>query len=133
MENNVFTPTQRMAQVMIEQRIKQNALAAQIGIPTTTLHTWISRNTDFPVSYTVPLANALGVSPMWLLTGSDEPEPETKQDAISDLNDDELYLLKTFRALDREGKYVLTGRAVEELRRVKAEAGITGEAENVAP
>lgn len=120
-----LTPTQRMNQALTEKRIQKKVLANAIGVPATTLNSWINRAGDFPASYVVPVAECLGVHPLWLLTGSDLPAPSIPASYV-ELRDDELFLLESFRALDQEGKIVVANKAVEELRRQKLEQGNTG-------
>jgi len=122
MQNVVLTPTQRMNQALIDRHIQKKVLADAIGVPATTLNSWINRGGDFPASYIVPVAEALGVHPLWLLTGEDHVLP-TIPDSFVELKEDELFLLQTFRTLDQEGRVVVANKAVEELRRVKAEQG----------
>ena len=98
-----LTPTQRMNQALTEKRIQKKVLADAIGVPATTLNSWINRGGDFPASYVVPVAECLGVHPLWLLTGSDLPTPSIPASYV-ELKDDELFLLESFRALDQEGK-----------------------------
>lgn len=120
-----LTPTQRMNQALTEKRIQKKVLADAIGVPATTLNSWINRGGDFPASYVVPVAECLGVHPLWLLTGSDLPTPSIPASYV-ELKEDELFLLESFRALDQEGKIVVANKAVEELRRQKLEQGNTG-------
>ena len=122
MQNVVLTPTQRMNQALTDKHIQKKVLADRIGIPATTLNSWINRGGDFPASYIVPVADALGVHPLWLLTGEDHIPPKIP-DSYMELKEDELFLLNTFRSLDQEGRVVVANKAVEELRRVKVEQG----------
>lgn len=121
----LITPTQRMNQALVEKRIQKKVLADAIGVPATTLNSWINRGGDFPASYVVPVAECLGVHPLWLLTGADLPAPSIPASFV-ELKDDELFLLESFRALDQEGKIVVANKAVEELRRQKLEQGSAG-------
>lgn len=127
MQNFELTPTQRMNQALQEKHIQKKVLADRIGVPATTLNSWINRGGDFPASYIVPAARALGVHPLWLLTGEDHLPPVIP-DSYMELKEDELFLMRTFRALDQEGRVVVANKAVEELRRVKVEQGIASPA-----
>jgi len=122
---DLITPTQRMNQALSEKRIQKKILAEKIGVPATTLNSWINRGGDFPASYVVPIAECLGVHPLWLLTGTDIPAPSIPSSFV-ELKDDEQFLLESFRALDQEGKIVVANKAVEELRRQKLEQGSAG-------
>ena len=64
MQNVVLTPTQRMNQALIDRHIQKKVLADAIGVPATTLNSWINRGGDFPASYIVRVAEALGVHPL---------------------------------------------------------------------
>lgn len=123
MQNVELTPTQRMNQALIEKHIQKKTLADKIGVPATTLNSWINRGGDIPSSYIVPAAEALGVHPLWLLMGEDHLPPKIP-DTYVELSEDELFLLRTYRAIDQEGRVVVANKAVEELRRVKVEQGI---------
>ena len=122
---DLITPTQRMNQALSEKRIQKKILAEKIGVPATTLNSWINRGGDFPASYVVPIAECLGVHPLWLLTGTEIPAPSIPSSFV-ELKDDEQFLLESFRALDQEGKIVVANKAVEELRRQKLEQGSAG-------
>ena len=120
-----MTPTQRMNSAIIEKKLQKKDLAAVIGVPTTTLSSWINRGSDFPAQYVIPISEFLHVHPLWLLTGNELPEPKIPSNYV-ELHDDEEFLLRTFRALDQEGRVVVSNKAVEEMRRVKAEQGNAG-------
>lgn len=130
MQNIELTPTQRMNQALIEKHIQKKTLADRIGVPATTLNSWINRGGDIPSSYIVPAAEALGVHPLWLLMGEDHLPPKIP-DTYVELSEDELFLLRTYRAIDQEGRVVVANKAVEELRRVKLEQGIAPSANGV--
>lgn len=130
MQNVELTPTQRMNQALIEKHIQKKTLADKIGVPATTLNSWINRGGDIPSSYIVPAAEALGVHPLWLLMGEDHLPPKIP-DTYVELSEDELFLLRTYRAIDQEGRVVVANKAVEELRRVKVEQGTTAPAASV--
>ena len=116
------TPTQRMNDALIEKHVQKKQLADAIGVPATTLNSWINRGADFPASYILPIAERLGVHPLWLISGEETVAPHIP-DSYVELKDDELFLLHTFRALDQEGRVVVSNEAVKELRRVKSEQG----------
>lgn len=118
-----LAPIQRVVNAAAEKKILKKSLAETIGVPVTTFSTWIGRGTDFPASYVVPLADALGVHPLWILTGEEQMMPKVPENYV-DLHDDELFLVQTFRALDVEGRIVVANRAVEEMRRVKTDSTI---------
>ena len=131
MHNIELTLTQRMNQALVEKHIQKKVLADKIGVPATTLNSWINRGGDIPSSYIVPAAEALGVHPLWLLIGEDHLPPKIP-DTYVELSEDELFLVRTYRAIDQEGRVVVANKAVEELRRVKVEQGIAPSANGSA-
>ena len=120
MENSSIS--QRLANIIYEKKIQKKVVAQAVGVPNTTLGSWVNRGGDFPVSYLIPLAEAIGVSPMYLLTGKEEFTPPMPENQVV-LTDDEMFLLNTFRALDREGAIVVSNKAIEEMRRVRSAQG----------
>ena len=117
-----MTISQRLDNIIHEKKLQKKLVAQEIGVPNTTLGSWVNRGGDFPVSYLIPLAEAIGVTPMYLLTGSEEYVSPSPENQVT-LSDDELFLLNTFRALDKEGAVVVSNKAIEELRRVRAAQG----------
>jgi len=122
-----LTPAQRINQVLTEKKIQKKALADYIGIPPTTLNSWINRGGDFPASYVGPIAECLDIHPLWLINGQEIATPKIP-DTYVELSEEEAFLLRTFRSLPHEGKIVVANKAVEELRLAKAEQGITSSA-----
>ena len=117
-----MTPTQRMNEALVSKHVQKKQLADAIGVPATTLNSWINRGADFPASYIQPIAEFLHVHPLWPITGEEAVLPEIP-DTYMELSEEELFLLRTFRSLDQEGRVVVANKAVEELRRVKLEQG----------
>lgn len=117
-----MTIANRLNELLAERKIVKKDFAAKIGIPQSTLQTWLSRGEDFPASYIVPICRELKISPEKLLEGKDVPLPEIPDDYVQ-LASDEQYLLEVFRGLDREGMIVVTNEAIKELRRVRAAQG----------
>lgn len=114
------TPMQRVGEVLAEKKIQQKALAEAIGVPNTTLHTWLHRGGDFPASYVDAMAKHLGVNPLWIINGQDSPIPSIPESYV-ELSDDELFLIQTYRTLGREGKVKVSSQAVDEMRLLKSE------------
>lgn len=125
------SPVQRIEIVLKEKHLQKKMLADSIGIPPTTLSSWLGRGNDFPASYVVPVARFLGVHPMWLLTGEEAALPEIPVSYV-ELSNDESFLLQSYRTLDQEGKIVVANKAVEELRRAKAVQGKTASSTQTA-
>ena len=118
-----FTPlTMRLDQALKKQRMQKKILAAAIGVPQTTLNTWINRGGDFPASYIIPICRALDIQPLWLLTGEGGEALKSEiPETFVELSADEKFLLDTYRSLDRAGQIVIANAAVEEMRRSKTE------------
>lgn len=75
-------------------------LCRAIGVKSSTVTNWKTRNTDPPAKYIIPICEFLGVAPEYLLTGNEnsqniKPEIKTEQ-AISDTSKE---LLKVFESL----------------------------------
>ncbi len=117
-----MTIVNRLNELISERKLVKKELAASIGVPQSTLQTWLDRGEDFPARYIVPLCNVLKISTDKLLSGIDTPLPEIPKDYVQ-LSEDERYLLDTMRGLDREGVVLVTSKAVEEARRVRAGQG----------
>lgn len=118
-----MTSTERIRKYIQDNHLQKKSIAEAIGVANTTFHTWLARGSDeFPVRYLLPIAAALRVHPMWILTGSEDLPPVLPVNC-TELTSDEKYLLDTFRTLDMEGKVVVCNKAVEELRRVRANQG----------
>ena len=111
-----MTISQRVQEICKEKNIMQKTLAAQIGVSTSTMSLWLSKGTDFPAKFIIPICDALEVSPYYLLTGEDEPNTK-----IQLLSEDEMYLLQLYRPLEIGGKAMVTAKALEENRRINPE------------
>ena len=114
----------RIRELMEQRGIMQKTIAQQIGISKSTFNVWIHNGKDIPSNYVVPCAEALHVDPLWLLTGSSEYNPPINT-SNNILNDEEAFLINSFRSLDREGKISVANKVVEELRimREKTKSG----------
>ena len=116
---------ERLGIILRDKKMQKKTLAARIGVPQTTLNSWVNRGSDFPSSFIIPLSKALEVSPLYLLTGEDSPDVAIPDDYVR-LTPDEQFLLDTVRKLDHFGMVVVTNKAVEELRRALSEQGNEG-------
>ena len=96
-------------------------LAAQIGVATSTLGTWLEAE-SFPAKYVMPICNVLQISPERLLLGVDKPMTEIPSEYVQ-LTNEEAFLIETLRGLDREGAVVVLSKAVEEARRIRDNEG----------
>lgn len=117
-----MTIVNRLNQLIRERNIVKKEFAAEIGIPQSTLQTWLGRGEDFPAQYIIPICSVLQISPEKLLEGRDVPLPQIPSDYVQ-LTGDERFLLDTFRGLDREGAIVVTNEAIKEARRVRTMQG----------
>ncbi len=117
-----MTIANRLNDLIIERRIIKKELAAQIGVPQSTLQTWLGRGEDFPAQYVIPLCRILKIAPEYLLEGIEGALPIIPSDYVQ-VSNDERFLLDTIRSLDREGIIVVTHAAIEEARRVRSNAG----------
>ena len=115
---NKLSIIDRVSTLLHDKKIKQKQLAASIGVNAPTLNGWINNGIDFPSSYIIPISRFFDVHPIWLLTGEDALMPEIP-DTYVELSPDERFLIDTYRQLDPEGRVMTSGKAVEELRRLK--------------
>ena len=66
--------------------LRQKDLADSIGVPVSTLNSWLRLGRDIPAQYILKIAHVLRCTPTYLLSGGEEdPEPLTRSDAIEDL------------------------------------------------
>ena len=76
---------------IIEKRLhnlglRQKDLADSIGVPVSTLNSWLRLGRDIPAQYILKIAHVLRCTPTYLLSGGeDDRETPTKSDAIEDL------------------------------------------------
>lgn len=93
---------ERIYQLLDEKEKRAYALCELLGIRTSTMSTWRSRQTDPPARMLKTIANFLGVSLDYLLTGEEAAAPRytsTQEDELLDL----------FRALPEFKKYEFIG------------------------
>lgn len=66
--------------------LRQKDLADSIGVPVSTLNSWLRLGRDIPTQYILKIAHVLRCTPTYLLSGGeDDRETPTKSDAIEDL------------------------------------------------
>jgi len=80
--------------------LRQKDLADSIGVPVSTLNSWLRLGRDIPAQYIIGIADCLQCSPMYLLTGdaTEQIDPATlvpheekkDADAIRGISDDAL-------------------------------------------
>lgn len=113
---------ERMFETINQKQGKSAAgLCKVLGIKTNVTTGWKQRNTDPPAKYLVTIAEYLGVSVMYLLTGEDAEMDQRREQTLTD---DENRLLAKYRCLDEDGKDAVRGVLLNEQRRVESEKGM---------
>ena len=74
---------QRIVALLSEKKLKKADLCKYLGVNTSTMANWQTRNTDPPSKYIIPICEFLEISPYYLLTGS-EPDIITSTISTSD-------------------------------------------------
>lgn len=64
---------ERITETLEKTDKKATDLCDRLGIRTSTMSTWKTRNSDPPAKYIKPIADFLGVSVHYLLTGEEAP------------------------------------------------------------
>ena len=116
--------TERIVQYMEQHNITQVALARALGIQKSTINYTLNNGKDFSASDIMPIANFLGVSPIWLLTG-EEQQPIIKEEVRYvelQLPEDEKTLLEIYHGLDLEGKSTVLATAYQHRNRIQSTA-----------
>ena len=99
--------------------LRQKDLADSIGVPVSTLNSWLRLGRDIPAQYIIGIAGCLQCSPMYLLTGdaTEQIDPATlvpheekkDADAIRGISDDALKVGCLWDGLDEAGKAIILG------------------------
>lgn len=99
--------------------LRQKDLADSIGVPVSTLNSWLRLGRDIPAQYIIGIADCLQCSPMYLLTGdaTEQIDPATlvpheeekDADAIRGISDDALKVACLWDGLDEAGKAIILG------------------------
>ena len=94
--------------------LRQKDLADSIGVPVSTLNSWLRLGRDIPAQYIIGIADCLQCSPMYLLTGdaTEQIDPATlvpheeekDADAIRGISDDALKVGCLWDGLDEAGQ-----------------------------
>lgn len=111
----IMTIAKRLNELCRIKGVRKAVLAEKIGVPQSTMQTWIARDEDFPARFVVPISRILGVSPVYLLTGEESPDDLP----LPPLPEDEMSLLTLYRSLPREGRVMVECKAIEEVRRTQ--------------
>lgn len=85
--------------------LKQSELCSALGINTSTMANWKTRNTDPPAKYIIPICEFLDISPYVLLTGKEKITPS------EELTPDERELLACYKKLGEREKGIVLGEA----------------------
>lgn len=93
---------ERIYKILKESDKKAYELCKKLDISTSTMSTWKSRNSDPPAKYMKTIADFLGVSLDYLLTGQEAPARKTT-------SPEEDELLELYRALPENKKYEFVG------------------------
>lgn len=104
-----MTIANRLNELCRQYGVKKMILAEKIGVPQSTLQSWLARGDDFPAKYVMPICEVIGVDPVTLLSGA-ESYVTSKE---------EQYLVDLYRTLDHEGRIVVVNKAIEETRRIR--------------
>lgn len=93
---------ERITQTLVEKEKMAVDLCKVLGIQTSTMSTWKTRKKDPPAKYMKTIANFLGVSLDYLMTGVEAPIRKTT-------TSEEDELLELFRSLPENKKYEFIG------------------------
>lgn len=93
MENRTYGAAivDRIDRTLEPKKIKRQDMCRLLGIPSNTLSTWKTKNSDPHVNTIFAIADYLGVSVRWLVTG--------EEDGDGGLTADERWILETWRGL----------------------------------
>ena len=106
--------TERVALILKEKKITQLELCKATGITKSTMNYILTNHKHFDADHIIDIANRLGVSVSWLLTGEDNKDGECNdQLAKNKLTSPEEELLKIYRILDREGQTMVLATAYQ--------------------
>lgn len=99
--------------------LRQKDLADSIGVPVSTLNSWLRLGRDIPAQYIIGIAECLECTPMYLLTGDAAEQIDTSKliqqevkkdaDAIRGISDDALKVACLWDGLDEPGKAIILG------------------------
>lgn len=104
-----MTISERLFDFMEQKSITSYALCQKIGIGTSTVNNWKTRNTDPPSKLIVPICECLGCSVEYLLTGQEAPQG-IKKEPTQEISPDELEMLELFRSLPYREQQRIIGR-----------------------
>lgn len=91
---------ERIINTLNEQALTQNGLCNYIHVQTSTFSNWKNRNTDPPAKYILPICEYLNVSSHYLLTGTEQ---------FQSISDEDAEWLNLIHQLPLEGRIELKG------------------------
>lgn len=116
---------QRIFDCMGQDKTRLRALAKALGTAPSTVSSWKIRQSDPPAKYIVPIAEFLGVPPLYLLTGKQastsnsqantlsEPDAKADRQAYGELN-------SLYASLDRAGQVIMLAAGYQQQLRVRS-------------
>jgi len=114
--------TERVSKILKEKKISQLELCKATGITKSTMNYILTNHKHFDADHVIDIANRLGVSVSWLLTGEDNNGAEHRNQLVKKkLTSEEEELLNIYRTLDREGKTMVLAAAYTHRDRLKAD------------
>ncbi|MDE6789014.1 MAG: helix-turn-helix domain-containing protein [Ruminococcus sp.] len=110
-----MTISQRIFYLLKEQGKKQSELSDYAGISTSTISAWNKRGTDPPANLISTIADFLGVSSEYLLTGKEKSpqsieSEQTTNNQIKCINTREKEMMYLFRRLSEQNQDRIIGR-----------------------
>lgn len=109
-----MTIMDRILSILENNNQKMVDLTRFLGLSTSTTSNWKTKNRNPPAEYIAPICEFLGVSPLFLLTGSENEKVQQPS-----LDNDQLELLSVYDSLDNEGKTIVKSTCYQEKRRLQ--------------
>ena len=106
-----MTISNRVFDKMREMHMSQKEFSEKTGIPQSTISEWKIRKTNPASDKIMIICQALGVSPEWLLSGTDTAGNRGKKNdyLVTDRNSEIGYIIETYNELDYDRKKRLIG------------------------
>lgn len=111
---------ERIFKLLGDSNDQQKKLAKTTGISQQTISSWKKRGSDPSAKYISAIADFLGVSTSYLLTGKDEINETNIK-----ISEDEQELLNIYKSLDRKGKIKINNLIYDELDRIEQDGDTT--------
>ena len=114
--------TERVFEKLKELGMTQVELCDATGITKSTMNYILTNNKKFEADYIIPIANKLGVTVSWLLTGDENSVDKEVfiKEVEAPLPEDVKELIKIYRSLDMEGRTMVLATAYKHRARVNA-------------